>query len=205
VSATKQAGEPDHAGDPGGASIWYLWVAPANGSLSLDTSGSGFDTVLAVYTGTSVDALTETGSDIGVVTGHAASAVTADVVAGTVYRIAVDGYGGATGAVRVNWSFRISTSTSVRLSTARTTRSHYVTITGAVRPGRAGEAVRIEILKPGSRAWVRVATRTTNASGGWSSYRYKVTLRGTYQLRARFLGDTLSAASTSGSARLTVR
>ena len=26
--ATKQAGEPDHAGNPGGASVWFKWTAP---------------------------------------------------------------------------------------------------------------------------------------------------------------------------------
>ena len=29
--ATKQAGEPDHAGNAGGHSIWYRWTAPADG------------------------------------------------------------------------------------------------------------------------------------------------------------------------------
>ena len=31
VGATKEPGEPDHAGDPGGASVWYTWTAPADG------------------------------------------------------------------------------------------------------------------------------------------------------------------------------
>src|SRR5262249_1016028 len=49
-----------HAGFPARHSIWYKWVAPDNGEVSLDTLGvSGLDTVLAVYTGTSISALTQ--------------------------------------------------------------------------------------------------------------------------------------------------
>ena len=29
--ATKQTGEPNHGNNPGGASVWYKWVAPASG------------------------------------------------------------------------------------------------------------------------------------------------------------------------------
>lgn len=207
VAATKETGEPAHAGDAGGASIWYVWVAPANGSLSLDTSGSGFDTVLGVYTGASVDALAEKASSDDIAPDNAASRVTLSVVAGTPYRIAIDGYGGASGAVTLDWSFRapVASVSTVRLSTGGLTRYHYVTITGALKPIRAGAAVRIEILKPGSRTWVRLVTRTTNVAGVWASYRYKVTLRGVYHVRTRFLGDAYSLASMSAYAHLTVR
>lgn len=58
VDATKEAGEPSHTGNAGGSSVWCRWVAPATGVASVDTFGSGFDTLLAVYTGPSVDALT---------------------------------------------------------------------------------------------------------------------------------------------------
>ena len=29
TEATKEPGEPNHAGNPGGASVWYSWTAPA--------------------------------------------------------------------------------------------------------------------------------------------------------------------------------
>src|SRR5829696_10582956 len=54
VDATKEPGEPDHAGDAGGASVWYGWTAPHDGPATVDTCDSGFDTLLAVYTGGSV-------------------------------------------------------------------------------------------------------------------------------------------------------
>ncbi|MBM9538645.1 hypothetical protein [Desulfobulbus alkaliphilus] len=70
TEATSQEGEPVHAGDPDdpgatpGASIWYRWTAPANGQVTMDTQGSLHnDTVLAVYTGQTIDALTEIASN----------------------------------------------------------------------------------------------------------------------------------------------
>jgi hypothetical protein len=93
--ATKEPGEPDHAGDPGGASIWYAWTAPASGEATLSTCGSDFDTLLAAYTGAAVTALDEVAAnddDCGT-----RSVVSFDAVAGTAYRIAVDGKDGSTG------------------------------------------------------------------------------------------------------------
>ncbi len=205
LGATKETGEPGHAGDPGGASVWFEWVAPATGMLSIDTSGSDFDTALAAYTGTSVTGLSARASAQGdLLTGG--SRVSFAVAAGTTYRIAVDGHEGASGAVRLDWSFRAParSAITVRLNHSSLTRYRYVTITGTFGPAVAGESVRVEILKPGSSTWLRV-TRTTNAAGAWASLRYKVTRRGTYRVRTRFLGDARFTASTSVYARLVVR
>src|SRR5687767_3871309 len=48
VGASKQPGEPSHAGDAGGRSVWWAWTAPFTGSVIMNTSGSNFDTLLAV-------------------------------------------------------------------------------------------------------------------------------------------------------------
>ncbi|MCA1621345.1 MAG: M12 family metallo-peptidase [Acidobacteria bacterium] len=103
VGATKEAGEPNHAGNSGGASVWFQWQAPATGTATFTTAGSGFDTLLGVYTGGSVGALTLISSNddaAGVLT----SSVVFNATAGTTYRIAVDGFGGATGGVTLNWN-----------------------------------------------------------------------------------------------------
>ncbi len=101
--ATKQAGEPDHAGNAGGASVWFKWTAPVSAEVSLDTCGSGFDTLLGVYTGSAVNALTPVAGndDVG---GKCSpgSKVSFAAIANTTYRIAVDGKDGAQGAVRLN-------------------------------------------------------------------------------------------------------
>src|SRR6267378_7953283 len=63
VGATKETGEPNHAGDPGGHSVWYRWTASASTPVTIDTIGSNFDTLLAVYTGSSVGSLTTIASN----------------------------------------------------------------------------------------------------------------------------------------------
>jgi Ca2+-binding RTX toxin-like protein len=99
--ATKEAGEPVHAGNPGGASLWYRWVAPENGEFAFATEGFDFDTLLAVYTGTGVAALTEIASNDDWI--RFDSRVAFDAIAGTEYRVAVDGYAGSTGGFSLSW------------------------------------------------------------------------------------------------------
>lgn len=101
VGATKEAGEPSHAGRAGGKSIWYSWVAPASGKLTVVTTGSNFDTLLGVYTGSAVNALRAVASNDDVSTTDRTSKVTFSATAGTKYWIAVDGYGAASGSVRL--------------------------------------------------------------------------------------------------------
>ncbi|MCX6953872.1 MAG: immunoglobulin domain-containing protein [Verrucomicrobia bacterium] len=107
VGATKEASEPNHAGNAGGASLWATWTAPTSGVVAVDTIGSGFNTLLGVYTGTVVSALTTVASDDDSGPGGT-SKLSFNAVAGTVYQIAVDGFGGATGAVRLNLSYAYS-------------------------------------------------------------------------------------------------
>jgi uncharacterized repeat protein (TIGR03803 family) len=104
VNATAEAGEPNHAGKPGGRSVWYAFTSPAAGVMTIDTAGSSFDTLLAVYTGTSFATLVEIASDeeSG---GALTSEVRFNVQAGVEYEIAVDGYNGAVGNYVLNWSF----------------------------------------------------------------------------------------------------
>ena len=108
VEATKEAGEPNHAGVAGGASVWYRWQAPSPGTLTVNTSGSNFNTTLAVYTGAAVGSLTSVGSNDDVSGTDHTSRVSVTVNAGTTYQIAVDGSGGETGSVALNWSFTSS-------------------------------------------------------------------------------------------------
>src|SRR5205823_12684953 len=39
ANATKEPGEPNHAGNPGGSSVWYQWTAPLSDSTVFDTLG----------------------------------------------------------------------------------------------------------------------------------------------------------------------
>lgn len=106
VGASKQAGEPAHAGNSGGVSVWWQWTAPASGSATLSTAGSSFDTLLAVYTGAAVNALSVVAQNDD--TNQAANVLTSNVAwtasAGTTYRIAVDGFNAAAGSITLQIS-----------------------------------------------------------------------------------------------------
>jgi PASTA domain len=86
VDATFEAGEPEHAYDGSGASVWYRWTAPSSGWATFGACNSNFDTVLAVYTGSTVNTLASVSGDWGW------CSVRWEAVAGAEYRIAVDGY-----------------------------------------------------------------------------------------------------------------
>ena len=103
VNGDHETGEPNHAGIAGLGSIWYKWTAPSNGSMKVETTGSSFDTTLAVYTGTSVGGLTLVAKNDDF-NGAATSGVVFNAVAGTVYYIAVDGFDGETGDVVLTWT-----------------------------------------------------------------------------------------------------
>ena len=98
---TKEAGEPNHAGNAGGKSVWYRWTAPASGPVTVSTEGSDFDTLLAVYTGTAVGSLTTVGSNDDADAGIVTSRLTFSAVSGTLYRIALDGKDGAVGSCEI--------------------------------------------------------------------------------------------------------
>ncbi len=102
-NATKETGEPDHAGNSGGRSVWWLWLAPASGTATIDTVGSDFDTLLAVHAGENVGVLTQVAADDDS-GGNYTSSLEFKAIAGTTYRIAVDGYGGAMGEIVLNFS-----------------------------------------------------------------------------------------------------
>ncbi|HEY3852833.1 MAG TPA: choice-of-anchor tandem repeat GloVer-containing protein [Verrucomicrobiae bacterium] len=105
--ATKQTGEPNIlAGNPGGKSIWFRWLPKLSGTATFTTRGSDFDTMLGIYTGSNVTALTRvpSGIDDDDYGGYLTSLVSFNCTGGTEYDIAVDGYWGASGNVVLSWS-----------------------------------------------------------------------------------------------------
>lgn len=101
VGASRELGEPLHAGNTSSASVWWTWTASRAGTVNIDTVGSDFDTILAIYTGQAVNALTEIGSndDSG---GGLQSRVVFQATQGTTYRIAVAGFNNASGSIKLN-------------------------------------------------------------------------------------------------------
>ena len=97
VGATDETGEPPASW--GTKSVWWAWRAPANGTLTVDTIGSSFNTTLSVFTAALVP-IRFSDDSVG-----QQSRVTVAVTAGTSYRIRVAGDEGATGNIVLNWSF----------------------------------------------------------------------------------------------------
>jgi subtilisin family serine protease len=99
--ATLEPLEPMHAGIPTqDASLWWKWSPGADGPVVVDTAGSTFDTVLAVYTGSDIANLDEVASvdDVFIVQGtetplrRLQGYVTFDAQFGVTYHIVVSGY-----------------------------------------------------------------------------------------------------------------
>jgi hypothetical protein len=119
ITATAEPGEPDLFPElPAGYSVWYRWTAPDSGPVIIDTCDSDFDPVVAVYTGSGFGSLSQVAvNDDGVEcldTGENefGSAIPLNVIAGTTYRIAVDGWDEGTFALRVRSTGPQSTPTT---------------------------------------------------------------------------------------------
>ena len=105
TGAAKDPGEPNHAGNTGGASAWTTFTPSEEGTAKLSTENSDFDTVLAIYkvgSGSGWDALEEVASDDNSGGDGEDSEVVFDVEEGATYFVAVDGVGGETGTVQLN-------------------------------------------------------------------------------------------------------
>lgn len=105
AEATREPGEPRHADNDGGHSVWYKFKAPENGAILLSTEGSDFDTLIGLYQGDRVDSLTKVGANDDAFEGSAFSKLQQGVRSNQLYYIAVDGFNGATGKVQLAWSF----------------------------------------------------------------------------------------------------
>lgn len=107
TNATKEVGEPYHVGNQGGKSLWWSFQPPEDGLLTLSTSNSTFDTLLAIYTGATVSTLTLIGDNDDTYSSAPGgfSQMIQAVRANQTYHIAVDGYDGVSGRVSLSHSF----------------------------------------------------------------------------------------------------
>ncbi len=201
TNATKETGEPDHAANSGGRSVWWRWTAPSSGSVTLDTKGSYYDTTLGVYTGSTVSTLTKIAEnddiDPGVIQ---ASTVTFSATSGTLYRFAVDGFnntdsnGADSGGITLNLNF---TSTAGTLP-AITTQPASVTVNSG---GSASFSVVATGTAPLSYQWLFNAS----AIAGATSDTYNLSSATSAQAGTYTVTVTNAAGSvTSNGATLTV-
>lgn len=104
-AAGKELGEPLHAGNEGGRSVWFTFRAPSSGVLNLSTETSTFDTILGMYTGDSLTNLQEVASNDDAFQGSKFSFLSQQVTSNQTYFVVVDGYGAATGTFNLQYTF----------------------------------------------------------------------------------------------------
>src|SRR5207245_1532973 len=104
IGATRERGEPLHAGLYGDTSIWWSWTAPVDETVKISTAGSDFDTILAVYTGSTLSNLVAVASSDDEDYDHNifTSLATLEAVAGQTYQIAVEGFDATAGHVSLS-------------------------------------------------------------------------------------------------------
>jgi hypothetical protein len=90
TNTTSEAQEPDPLRARNARTVWIAWTAPTTGQAVVDTVGSDFDTVLAVYTGGTLSTLNLMGANDDF--RGLQSQVSFNAAAGTTYQIQVAGF-----------------------------------------------------------------------------------------------------------------
>lgn len=166
VGASKEAGEPNHGGNTGGKSVWFRWVAPNSGTARFSTAGSNFDTLLSIYTGSSVNDLNVVASGDDVSSTDKTSRATFNAISGTAYYIAVDGFNDngrvAEGAIALSWTLPPANDSFANAQVLSSTSGR---VTGSFASATA-EAGEPEPLRRGHSLWYRF----TSEARGYATF-----------------------------------
>jgi hypothetical protein len=159
VSMSKEPGEPFHAGNPGGKSIWWRWTAPNGGEVTISTAGSAFNTLLAVYVGPTVSNLTPVASVRNPVGGTNQVKFTA--TAFTTYNIAVDGLDGASSRINLGLNLKAGDTGVLKIESLTALPD------GTVEIGLLGVPNRAYILlaSPDLADWQPITSVNTDSRG----------------------------------------
>ena len=105
--ATTDPAEPPHCGVTGGSSYWLLYQPPTNGTMTLDTIGSSYDTVMEVYTYngtlTGYSDLISVACDNDSVSSNGPSRVVFQAIKARQYVVVVDGVNNSRGTAWLNY------------------------------------------------------------------------------------------------------
>ncbi|HEX8102678.1 MAG TPA: FG-GAP-like repeat-containing protein, partial [Solirubrobacteraceae bacterium] len=152
-----EVGLPD-AQNPGGDPHWYAWTAPANGTVTFDTSGSIADTLLGAARGESSYGNDQRIGDDDDGGSGRASRLTFSARAGQRYFVGVDGYndtydsfhfGGqegnvANGSFKLAWTFTDSAAPVVYTGEPFEVRDRTARVTGEVDPNGSATSYKVE-------------------------------------------------------------
>ena len=114
TDASYESGEPNHGQFAGatwlGKTVWWSWTVPSTGVAVIDTLGSEFDTLLAVYAGSSVGSLTTLAANDNADDSTSRSSIRLPVTAGSVLQIVVDSTSATRSSGMVKLNIRLSKS-----------------------------------------------------------------------------------------------
>ncbi len=194
IGGTTQAGEPNHDTEIPSHSIWWLWTAGSDTTATLTTFGSNFDSVLGVYTGSTIDGLTKVASnddeERGVIR---TSKLSFTPTAGTTYAIAVDGWDGSYGQATLTLTLGAATGTAPIITAGPANQS--VTLGGAVSFSVTASG------DPSGYQWYFNGSPITGATTSTHTLNnVAATDAGSYRVNA----TNASGSATSSSATLTV-
>jgi hypothetical protein len=154
AGAMTEGGEPTTcSGVPFGKTVWYS-VTAGPGSVTVDTYGSNFDTVLAVYTGSAVNSLSLVGcNDDSSATKQ--SQVTFPTSPGTTYHIQAGGYASAGGnlILHVARTAPVNDSFDARIPVAVPTQA-VANTDGATVQGGEPTFIPCRAIEPGPPDWI---------------------------------------------------
>ena len=102
--AMSESGEPMASY---GATVWFSWTAPVSGTATFSTSGSNFDTVMGIYTGSSLSTLTKVCENDDDPKGGTTSYGVIKVAAGVTYHICIAGWSNSTGTIMLTWNLDV--------------------------------------------------------------------------------------------------
>ena len=222
VDATGEPGEPDHADVSYGSfendpdfvcpdnegegpfeplcqtSVWFNWTAETSGTRTFQTCVNDFDTILAVYTGSSVSALTEIASNDDTECGASGlgSVVTFNAAVGTTYRIAVAGFDAEEG------TFTLSTNAPPPFTGGGSATPPVVPALPAIGPVTAGSVK----YKGTNKAIVTVnapaagTVTATDAAGGAKALRASASKK-----KKALIKKSSATATKAGPVNLTVK
>lgn len=157
---TAEGGEYEHAGYSPVASVWYRWTAPMSGVFSFDTLNSAANTVIGIYTGTSVDGLLEESSNDDADGSVLQSRADLNAAAGQTYQIAVDTVGG-TGPFVLRWR------PTVRVASTVQPGNQLMLTVDSAKPGSLNIQSSTNLNDPAN--WSTIGTVQFPAPGGGAS------------------------------------
>ena len=186
----------------GGASVWYSWTASGSGPATLSTGSAvaGRDTTLAVYTGTSVGALTQVVGNDDVDGSSRLSSVQFTASAGTTYAVAVNGYrtlAPGVGTFSLAWAGTapVAAATTTTLGSVVSGRS--ATLTAGVTATSGTPSGQVQFRDNG------VLVGTEPVVSGSASLTLTDLVKGDHPFRATFVPTDSALFATSQSAVVT--